>query len=47
MSISIAVVTNELRLLDHVGQIIQIGAELKNYAKTFRKNIYIKDRRKE
>ena len=47
MSISIAVVTNELRLLDHVGQIIQIGAELKNYAKTFRKNIYIKDGRKE
>ena len=47
MSVSIAVVTNEIRLLDHVGQIIQIGAELKNYAKTFRKNIYIKDRRKE
>jgi diguanylate cyclase (GGDEF)-like protein len=47
MSISIAVVSNELRSLDHVGQIIQIGAELKNYAKTFRKNIYIKDRRKE
>lgn len=47
LSISIAVVSNEARKLDHVGQIIQIGTELKCYAKTFQKSIYIKDRRKE
>lgn len=46
LSLSIGVVTNEHRPLTHVGQIIQIGTEVKNYAKTFGKSIYIKDRRK-
>ena len=47
MNISVAVVGNEQRELEHIGQIIQLGAELKSYAKTFQKNIYIKDRRVE
>jgi diguanylate cyclase (GGDEF)-like protein len=46
LSLSIGVITNEYRPLTHVGQIIQIGTELKNYAKTFGKSIYIRDRRK-
>lgn len=46
LSLSIGVITNERRPLSHVGEIIQIGNELKNYAKTFGKSIYIKDRRK-
>jgi diguanylate cyclase (GGDEF)-like protein len=45
LSLAIGIVTNEHRPLKHVGQIIQIGTELKNYAKTFAKSIYIKDRR--
>lgn len=45
LSISIAIVSNESRIFDHVGQIIQTGAELKSYAKTFKKSIYVKDRR--
>ena len=46
LSLSIGIVTNEHRPLTHVGQVIQIGNEVKNYAKTFGKSIYIKDRRK-
>jgi PleD family two-component response regulator len=45
LSISIAIVTNESYPLDHVGAIIQIGTELKCYAKTFKKSIYVTDRR--
>jgi len=39
-------VSNENRLLEHVGQISSRNG-IKNYAKTFHKNIYVKDRRKE
>ena len=46
LSISIGITTNEQRPLIHVGQIIQIGNEVKNYAKTFGKSIFVKDRRK-
>ncbi|RKY38219.1 MAG: diguanylate cyclase response regulator [Candidatus Omnitrophota bacterium] len=46
MRISIGVTTNERRTLTHVGQIIQIATELKTYAKTFSKSLYIIDRRR-
>lgn len=46
LSLAMGVVTNEHRPFSHVGEIIQIGTELKNYAKTFGKSIYIKDMRK-
>jgi len=46
LTLSIGIVSNEYRALDHVGQIIQLSTELKNYAKTFSKNIFIKDRRR-
>lgn len=46
ITLAIGVVTNEHRPLNHVGEIIQIGTELKNYAKTIGKSIYVKDRRK-
>jgi diguanylate cyclase (GGDEF)-like protein len=47
MSISIGVATNEQRKFTHIAEIIQIATELKHYAKTFGKSIYIKDRRKD
>ncbi|MCD6229003.1 MAG: diguanylate cyclase [Candidatus Omnitrophica bacterium] len=46
LTISIGVVTNERRSLTHVGQIIQMATELKTYAKTFSKSLYIIDRRR-
>lgn len=46
LSLAIGIITNEHRPLSHVGEIVQIGTELKNYAKTFGKSIYIKDRRR-
>lgn len=46
MGVSIGIVTNEYRRFSHVGHVIQVANELKNYAKTFGKSIYIKDRRK-
>ena len=47
MSLSIGVVTNEHQKFSHIGEIIQIATDLKNYAKTLGKSIYVKDRRKE
>lgn len=47
MSISIGVVTNESRKIEHVAEIGEIGAELKSYAKKVGKSNYIKDKRKE
>lgn len=47
LSLSIAIVSSEYYSFRHVGEIIQIGNELKHYAKTFGKNIYVKDKRKE
>lgn len=46
MSISIGVTANEFRPLRHVGEVIQLVTELKTYAKTFSKSIYVIDRRK-
>lgn len=47
MSISAGIVTNEDTQFSHIGEIIQTITELKNYAKTMGKSIYIIDRRKE
>jgi diguanylate cyclase (GGDEF)-like protein len=46
LSISIGVVTNEFRKIDHVAQIGEIGAELKAYAKSMKKSNYVIDKRK-
>ena len=47
LSISIALVTNERHPLTHPGQVAEIGAELKAYAKQFDRSLYVKERRKE
>ena len=46
LSISIGVVTNENMKIDHVAQIGEIGAELKEVAKQLERSNYIKERRK-
>lgn len=46
LSISIGVVTNEFRKIEHVAQISEVGAELKAYAKSLERSNYIKDKRK-
>ncbi|MCM8780667.1 MAG: response regulator [Candidatus Omnitrophica bacterium] len=46
LSISIGVVTNEFRKIQHVAQIGEIGAELKSYAKQTDKSSYVKDKRR-
>lgn len=46
LSISIGIVTNEFRKLDHVAQIGEIGAELKGFAKNVGKSNFIIDKRK-
>ena len=46
LSISIGVVTNEFRKIEHVAQIGEIGAELKAYAKNLKKSNYVVDKRK-
>ncbi|MFA6217520.1 MAG: response regulator [Candidatus Omnitrophota bacterium] len=45
LSISIGVVTNEFRVIEHVAQIGEIGAELKSYAKNLERSNYVKDKR--
>lgn len=45
LSISIGIVTNEKRQFSHVGEVGQIGAELKEYAKSLEKSNYVKERR--
>lgn len=47
LSISIGVVSNEHRKIQHVAQIGEIGAELKAFAKRLEKSNYVKDMRKE
>ncbi|MCM8792713.1 MAG: response regulator [Candidatus Omnitrophica bacterium] len=47
LSISIGVVSNEHRKIEHVGQIAEIGAELKNLAKRFGYSNYVKDKRRD
>ncbi|MDP3766383.1 MAG: diguanylate cyclase, partial [Dehalococcoidia bacterium] len=46
VSVSIALVTNEERPLTHPGQVAEIGAELKAYAKQFDRSLYVKERRR-
>lgn len=46
LSVSIGVVTNETRQIQHVAQIGEIGAELKEYAKRLERSNYVKDKRK-
>jgi GGDEF domain-containing protein len=45
MTISLAVVTNERRLLDHPGKVSQIASEIKRYSKTLPGSVWVKDRR--
>lgn len=45
LTISIAIVSSEGRRLAHVAEIGELGAELKSYAKTFERSIYVKERR--
>jgi len=45
LSVSIGVVTNEMRNITHVAQIGEIGAELKKLAKNEEKSNYVKDKR--
>jgi diguanylate cyclase (GGDEF)-like protein len=46
LSVSIGVVTNESRKIEHVAQISEIGAELKSAAKKLERSNYVKDKRK-
>lgn len=46
MTISIGVVTNRQRKFTHVAEVAEIGAELKQYAKTKKGSNYVKDKRK-
>jgi diguanylate cyclase (GGDEF)-like protein len=45
LSISIGVVSNETRKIEHVAQVGEIGAELKAYAKSMERSNYVKDKR--
>jgi diguanylate cyclase (GGDEF)-like protein len=45
LSVSIGIVTNELRQITHVAEIGEIGAELKKLAKSEEKSNYVKDKR--
>lgn len=45
LSVSIGVVTNELRAIEHVAQVGEIGAELKSQAKRLERSNYLKDKR--
>jgi diguanylate cyclase (GGDEF)-like protein len=47
LSVSIGVVSNEYRSINHVVQVGEIGAELKEYAKSLEGSNYVKDQRKE
>lgn len=47
ISVSIGVVTNEFRKLEHVAEVSEIGAEVKAQAKRLEKSNYIKDQRRQ
>ncbi|MFC1704619.1 response regulator [Candidatus Omnitrophota bacterium] len=47
LSIAIGVVTNESRTISHVAEIGEIGAELKEHAKSYGNSSYVKDKRKD
>lgn len=46
ISISIAVVSNENKKIKHVGEVGELGAELKEYAKSLKGSVYVTERRK-
>jgi GGDEF domain-containing protein len=46
MTISIAVVTNQMRSITSPVQVAQVAAQLKQYAKTFPRSVYIVDQRR-
>jgi diguanylate cyclase (GGDEF)-like protein len=45
MTLSIGVVTNELRQFTHTAEISELATEMKSYAKTFPGSLYVVDRR--
>lgn len=45
VSISIGLVTNLYRDFKHIGEISGVGTELKNFAKTFKKSVWIEEKR--
>jgi diguanylate cyclase (GGDEF)-like protein len=45
LSVSIGVVTNEMRQITHVAEVGELGAELKKLAKSMEKSNYVKDKR--
>ncbi len=46
LSVSIGIVSNSTRNITHVGQVSEIGAELKKYAKSFGKSNFVRDQRR-
>ena len=46
ISISIGIVNNEKKKITHVAQVGEIGAELKEYAKSLKGSTYVTERRK-
>ena len=45
LSVSIGIVSNVTQAITHVAQVGEIGAELKKFAKSFDKSIYVRDKR--
>ena len=45
MTLSIGVVTNQFQDFDHTGQISELAAEMKPYAKSIPGSVYVVDRR--
>lgn len=45
MTLSIGVVTNQFQTFEHTGQISELAAEMKTYAKTLPGSVYVVDRR--
>lgn len=46
VSISIGIVSNDTQKITHIAQIGEIGAELKKYAKSVEKSVFVRDQRK-
>jgi hypothetical protein len=46
MTVSIAVVTNQKRVITSPMQVAEIAAQLKQYAKTFPRSVYVVDQRR-
>lgn len=46
LAVSIGIVSTATQKITHLAQIAETGAELKKYAKTFEKSVYVRDKRK-